>query len=245
MKALRGFEDWVAAALEDRLGGALGARLQPVDLARRLGQTMDDHRVPAAGRTFVPNVYRFHLAATAYAEVAGFAQALEEQLAEFARGRAAEHGFDFAGRPSVRLLVDSDLAGDRVRLDADIVGAANGAADGQTRALESVPAEGAAVRTALGLMLDGREAMALAGDTVTLGRALDNGVIVDHASVSRHHARLVRRGAYWLLEDLGSTHGCFVNGQKVTSSLLRAGDELRLGSAPLRMVATGLPPAAE
>ena len=244
MKALRGFEDWVAAALEDRLGGVLGARLQPVDLARRLGQAMDDRRVPAAGRTFVPNAYRFHLAATAYAEVASFAQALEDQLAEFARGRAAEHGYDFPGRPSVRLLVDPELAGDRVRLDADIVDA-GASALGQTRVLESVRASPNPVRTRLGLAFDGRDPMILAGDSVALGRALDNAVIVDHASVSRHHARLVRRGAYWLLEDLGSTHGCYVNGQQVTSSLLRAGDEVRLGSAVLRVVATELPPTAK
>jgi pSer/pThr/pTyr-binding forkhead associated (FHA) protein len=84
--------------------------------------------------------------------------------------------------------------------------------------------------------VNGRTAVPLSGEAVSLGRALDNAVIVDDVSVSRHHARLVRRGSYWLLEDLGSTHGCFVNGQRVGSSLLRAGDEVRLGVAVLRLI---------
>jgi hypothetical protein len=239
VKALRRFEDWVAGALEDRLGAALGGRLHPADLAARLAQAMDDHRLAAAGRTFVPNFYRFHLGPAAYAELAGYAQALEEQLAEFARGRAAELGYDFTGRPVVRLLVEPELSGTRFRLAAELVDAGD---IQRTRALPAAQAP-ARLHRALVVVPAGRGPVPLAGEEVTLGRALDNAVIVEGPSVSRHHARLVRRGDHWLLEDLASAHGCFVNGERVTSSLLRPGDEIRLGAAVLRFDAVGGGPA--
>jgi ABC transport system ATP-binding/permease protein len=60
-------------------------------------------------------------------------------------------------------------------------------------------------------------------------------VILDDASVSRHHARLTPRGRYWVLEDLDSSHGVFVNGRRVAASLLRPGDQVRIGGVMARL----------
>ncbi|MHB8575812.1 MAG: FHA domain-containing protein, partial [Dehalococcoidia bacterium] len=51
----------------------------------------------------------------------------------------------------------------------------------------------------------------VAGDAVALGRAPDNDVVLDEESVSRRHARIVRRGAALFLEDLGGTNGTRLN----------------------------------
>jgi tetratricopeptide (TPR) repeat protein len=48
--------------------------------------------------------------------------------------------------------------------------------------------------------------------------------------VSRSHAELIRVGANYLLRDLGSTNGSFVNGDRVTERMLNDGDTLRFGS---------------
>ena len=77
--------------------------------------------------------------------------------------------------------------------------------------------------------------------SVTIGRALDNDVILDDASVSRHHARLVSREGHWQLEDLDSTRGTFVNSRRVGSGYLRRGDEIRLGSVTLHVEAAKVP----
>jgi hypothetical protein len=236
MKALRLFEDWVTESLEGRLGALLGGHMQPVDIAKRIALSMDDHRTQAGERTYVPNVYRVYLGPVAYAEIATFAGAVESELGQFVTRRAAEYRYSLAGAPGVRLLVDADLGGDRMRVDSAIADARSGSEMDRTRAI-AAPDVAAHVNAAMAVVADGRPPMTLVGDEVTLGRALDNAVIVDHASVSRHHARLLRRGAFWLMEDLGSSHGSYVNGQRVTSSLLRPGDELRLGAAILRMVA--------
>jgi FHA domain-containing protein len=81
---------------------------------------------------------------------------------------------------------------------------------------------------------------ALAGRTfplrfadVTLGRALDNDVVLDSNDVSRHHVRIEPAGTLLRLIDLGSTNGTRVNGRRVSEHLLRNGDLVELGSTQL------------
>ncbi len=69
-------------------------------------------------------------------------------------------------------------------------------------------------------------------DKVTLiGRALDNDIVIAHASVSRHHANIEPQNGAFRLRDLGSQNGTFVAGQRVTEAPLKDGDAVRLGEA--------------
>ena len=65
-----------------------------------------------------------------------------------------------------------------------------------------------------------------------LGRGKDCDIQIDDNSVSRSHARIVLRGALrWVLEDLGSRNGSFVNGKNVKSHELQDGDIIQLGAS--------------
>ena len=51
---------------------------------------------------------------------------------------------------------------------------------------------------------------------ITIGKANDNEYVVNDPSVSRHHAQLTyEEEGHWILEDLGSTNGTFVNGIQI------------------------------
>ncbi len=68
-------------------------------------------------------------------------------------------------------------------------------------------------------------------DEVSVGRGDDNDVVIPHPSVSRAHARLMRRDGAYELTDLGSTNGSFVNNQPVQGSTIVAnGSEVRFGN---------------
>jgi len=70
----------------------------------------------------------------------------------------------------------------------------------------------------------------LSSDIITLGRHSSNQIVVDDLMVSRHHVRLVWQGNTFLLEDLGSANGTWVNEVRVTAPTpLRPGDIIRLG----------------
>jgi predicted component of type VI protein secretion system len=71
---------------------------------------------------------------------------------------------------------------------------------------------------------------ALDGDQITIGRDSTNGVAINDAEVSRRHARLNFQGGKYVLEDLGSTNGTFVNGQRLAGPVvLKPGDVVSLG----------------
>ncbi len=66
---------------------------------------------------------------------------------------------------------------------------------------------------------------------VVLGRGSDCDIQVDRDSVSRRHARVFRNGEQWMVEDLGSTNGSYVNDVPVQRSILRDSDFLKIGAA--------------
>ncbi len=70
----------------------------------------------------------------------------------------------------------------------------------------------------------------LEGDQLTIGRDSTNGVAINDAEVSRKHSRLTFQGGKYVLEDLGSTNGTFVNGQRLAGPVvLKPGDVISLG----------------
>jgi len=70
----------------------------------------------------------------------------------------------------------------------------------------------------------------LEGDQLTIGRDSVNGVAINDAEVSRKHSRLTFQGGKYVIEDLGSTNGTFVNGQRLAGPVvLKAGDVVSLG----------------
>jgi predicted component of type VI protein secretion system len=70
---------------------------------------------------------------------------------------------------------------------------------------------------------------ALTGDEVSVGRVPDNDIQLDDVTVSRQHAVLVRQGSAWLVRDLGSLNGTYVNNQRVDESPVRHGDDVQIG----------------
>ena len=69
----------------------------------------------------------------------------------------------------------------------------------------------------------------LVGDIVTAGREEDSDLFLDDVTVSRRHAELRRSETGWLLRDIGSLNGTYVNRQRIEEVPLQAGDEVQIG----------------
>ncbi|HET8819476.1 MAG TPA: FHA domain-containing protein [Xanthomonadaceae bacterium] len=74
---------------------------------------------------------------------------------------------------------------------------------------------------------------------VVVGRAPDCGLSLAAGGLSRQHARLVPSEEGVLVEDLGSTNGSFINGQRVQRAIARPGDEIGFDRMRFRLVAPG------
>jgi pSer/pThr/pTyr-binding forkhead associated (FHA) protein len=71
------------------------------------------------------------------------------------------------------------------------------------------------------------------GASVTIGRRTDNDIVVENLAVSGHHAKIDAIGDGFVLTDLQSKNGCFVNEQLVTSHWLKHGDIINIGKHTL------------
>ena len=66
-------------------------------------------------------------------------------------------------------------------------------------------------------------------ETLTVGRAEDNDIMIENLAVSGHHAKLVRENGDFVLIDLNSLNGTFVNGHKVSKWILKNNDLITIG----------------
>src|SRR5271156_3659215 len=71
---------------------------------------------------------------------------------------------------------------------------------------------------------------------ILVGRSSDLDMVLVEDMVSRKHARIAMQGDQIWIEDLGSTNGTFVNGEKVKKARLKEGDRILIGTSILKLV---------
>ena len=80
---------------------------------------------------------------------------------------------------------------------------------------------------------DGETSFPLTRDTYTIGRHRNNDIVISDPKVSSFHARIDRSVDGYVLVDLKSRNGSYVNGKRIETGLLKTGDEVRMGTARL------------
>lgn len=72
---------------------------------------------------------------------------------------------------------------------------------------------------------------------INIGRKNDNFIVLDDPYASAHHARIFIKNNHCILEDLNSTNGILLNGNKVTGrKYLNSGDEIRIGNTSFKVI---------
>ena len=86
-----------------------------------------------------------------------------------------------------------------------------------------------------------RRSFSITRDMTVIGRREDCDLRIPLGDVSRKHCRLVRDGDLLRLEDLGSSNGTYLNGQRVQESLLTPGDSIQIGPVVFVLQVDGVP----
>lgn len=227
--------------------GRLGARLQPVSLAKRIERAMDTNKTFGDSGVIVPNHYDLHLHPTDFAAFASYRGALEDDLAHGIVSRSRRERYTLVARPRVRIMADDRTRRGEVRVAANVVDGRGGRvqeaqpmpATSDTavfdRPARAAPAPDSARRAYLLVSTRGGRPVQfdLGGPLITVGRASDNDVILDDPLISRHHCQLkLQQGAYGFA-DLGSRNGSLVNGQQVSEIALGPGDVITVGDTEI------------
>ena len=215
---LQQFERRLERLVEGVFAKAFRSGLEPVELGRRLVRQMDrDRQLGPSGQRVAPNRFTFRLSPDDHARLEGSAAALVPELEEAAREHARDERYSFLGRVEVLLVADPSVAPGVLQLDAEVRAAPGG-------------------HPTASLVLSGGQRHAL-GESTTIGRLDTCEVRLDDPTVSRTHARVVRVGDAYEVQDLGSRNGTKVNGVGIARRPLADGDVLLIGAVPVRFEA--------
>jgi hypothetical protein len=213
------------------IASAFRLRVQPAEIGRQLERAMLNGRVTSVGVTIAPNAFEVRLHPDDAATFADWNEALSREMESWLAELAYARGITNIGAISVQIVADSSMRRRSVQASGRFEAARPRLKDSrvdlpvQSSALRLVPAR------------SGMPGAALRQRRLTVGRAEDNDLVLPDAEVSRHHARLERGGAGWLLIDLESTNGTWVNGERILQAAIAEGDELAFGQVRFTIVA--------
>jgi FHA domain/FhaA, N-terminal domain len=228
--AASALEEGICATLLGALGVLVIDRDALIEVGRQLAQeiergTRNDNR----GHTFSPDQFTltFHPG-----QIAMFASQLPQAQASLAEGLAdvlAQHGLSLIHPPHVTLASDPTLSSREIR-----------AISWHSRdplafsALMETPPEPTDEPPAGAfLVVDGKRHFPLTASVISIGRRLDNHLVLDDPHVSRTHAQLRSQRGRFVLVDLNSTGGTRVNGNVIRQHSLKPGDVIAIAGIEL------------
>ncbi len=242
VSAINRFETLMESVVERGFARLLRTRMQPIEVAKRLSREMETQRTVAINRVLVPNCYVASLSAADFDSFSPIQAMLQNEMATYLADYAMEHKYTMPGEARVTLERDERMRPGSLRIAARMDELDDEAASGtmplqptqlmpapDVRVPVARPVAGARAR----IDLQGASCY-LDRDVATMGRGLDNDVVVEDARVSRHHARLQRGPQGWEIADLASTNGTFVNGRPVKRRLVQHGDTISLGGLEMK-----------
>jgi hypothetical protein len=245
MGVLTNLEARLEGLVEGVFNRAFRARVQPVELARKLAKEMDSYKTVSVSRTYVPNEYIVFLAREDRRQFEGYESALLDELSAHLLEHAARENLALLTRPKVTFETDRRLRmgefGIQARLVKPPASEQEEAAQGDlgatmvySAARPGAPAAPAAEKQETRALLKmGGKTFVIDRPNTVIGRSSRCDFVVEDPNVSRRHAELQRRGSDWYVVDLESTNGVAVNGKQVRSTRLAPGDEIALGTARL------------
>ncbi len=235
MQFLQSALDRMEANLQSLIEGSLArlfpAQQRPSELARQLIAAMRTSVQPGpTGGLAAPNRFTIFLSphqAVAWNENPSLITELEVSL----RQAGNESGVYFLSEPVIYIRSDADLPEDRPGVVAEF----SLEHFDKTHTLPSNPFEHQN-RSSAGnafLIIDGTRIFPLTTPVINMGRREDNHLVIEDLRVSRLHAQLRLFKGRYMIFDLESTGGTYVNDLRITHCFLYPGDVISLAGVPI------------
>ena len=220
------FENKIEGAVNGVFARAFKGDVQPVEIAARLQRELDAKaKLLSRDKRLVPNEFTVQLSQHDYDQLVPYSKTLTAEIVPELREHAAERRYVFNGPISIAYELGSNLPTGRFTVSSAAVAGIE-QADG--------PASTTMIRrSTLVLEVNGvRHPLTPPG--LLIGRGSEADLRINDPGVSRKHARVNVDGEgdnlTLTIEDLGSTNGIVVNGQRVERATLEDGTRIEIGS---------------
>jgi pSer/pThr/pTyr-binding forkhead associated (FHA) protein len=217
--------------IETQLVNVLPGQKADALIVQKLKTAMQSNLIVRAdGTRIAPNTYTLRANADTLARWQD--PQILEALLEILKATGQEAKLQFSIPPKIILAEDTNLpAGSFDLIAAHQAEPIEETKDMQTTNPESE--ENEAIPENAFLIVEGVKVFPLREAVVNIGRRLDNTLVLDDPRVSRNHAQLRAIKGRYVIFDLNSTGGTFVNGQRASQSVLYAGDVISLAGVSL------------
>ncbi|MDA8217145.1 MAG: DUF3662 and FHA domain-containing protein [Dehalococcoidales bacterium] len=247
MRALEHFEAFVEGLVEGPFTRLLGGGVQPIQVAKLIEREIERNQRVGPDKVFVPNRFRVAVHPEDHAELSPIAAALGKELVTYAENLAKERGLAFLGPVAVDFEPNPAVGRHQLRVEGEMTAApsetsafhpSGGSLLDRTQPIDlsevqsAPPAQPARAEIRLHWAEEDR-VFPLPPKPVTIGRSIDNDLIIEDASVSRHHAEISFQAGHFSLTDLQSTNGTRVNRRRIIATLLKDGDRVQLGNVEM------------
>jgi hypothetical protein len=265
LNPLSRFEQLAERLVEGAFGRWFAGQLHPLEVALQLARAVEDGQVlNLRGEHLAPTVYWVYLNPADYEALRQAQPALPEDLTQSVIELVAQAQLVLSQTPVVevhsaesiprhqvsvaaRYVPQEIQSGHTLEMGKDVQSDASDAGKGVQLNAPTTALRAELERSpdaAPFLIVEGRRTVLLTRPIVTAGRSLDNDVIVNDSRVSRHHAQLRRRAGRYVIYDLGSSGGTFVNQDRVSECLLQPGDVISLAGVQIIYGEDALTPPA-
>jgi len=233
------------------------ARLQPVEIAKELVKAMLKNKQVSISQVYVPNVYRVYLHSSDWGPLASFGDVFLIELSKYLFAEASRSEYTFLTKPAVELHSDETVNPREMVIEVDF----DDSIDVDWRDEEKTEEETAdepdwresttifkePIKPNLSdhgqkgrnpeyflEIIEGPDigqSFSLQDTEVFIGRHGQCGLVLHDPEVSRRHLKVAPGENGWWLDDLGSTNGSFVNGQRITHQAAVPGDRIQIGQS--------------
>jgi len=231
---LSNFENIAQDLVEGSFRRLFADQVLPADLANKLARAMEDSAVDGTAA----DLYEVGLHPDDLAVVNGEGAELMEQLANYLLRLAGQAGLVMVGMPAIRFVPDLSVGRRRMAIQTAFSTPPTSEVT-NTRTLNRDRLNNQQLnihplnQVDAYLIIDGKRHIALNQPLVTIGRRIDNDIVIDMPSISRRHAQIRWRYGRFVIYDLGSRGGTGVNGTPITESVLHNGDVISLSDVAL------------
>lgn len=233
------FEERIRALVEGGFARLFAGRLQPREVALRLARAMEDNaELDHEGHLAAPNRYIVRLHPADHAALLAAQHNLSGAMAQHLIDLARESDLRLDAPPEVVLIPDGAIPLHGLAVLAEYVTTLRQA----TQMMAPVtPDEGESPDAGPDLpiaflVVNGERYVPLDRMMINVGRRRDNTIVLDDPRVSRQHCQVRYRVGQFVLYDLGSRGGTFVNNQRISECVLRSGDVISLAGVTVVFV---------
>ena len=226
-------EKRIESAVEKVFARAFKGYVHPVEIVAGIQRELDaEAKLLSREKRLVPNVFTIGLAQLDYDRLAPYSKMLNSEVIPQLNENAAGKGYIFNGPVTIDYELDESLPTGRFTVHSAAVAGVDGSDASATQIR----------RAALVLEVNGvRHPLNPPG--LVIGRGTEADLRINDPGISRKHARIVVLGEgeeqQIAIEDLGSTNGIVIDGQRVRQADLRPGSRIEIGSTRMSITSPG------